>query len=262
MSRILIVDDETNLRRILSVLLQADGHAVTEAVGRADAVALLASAPFDLVITDQRMPDGEGLDVLAAAREADPALPVVMLTAYATVELAVDAMRLGAFDVIAKPFVPDVVRAVVHRAVERTDLLRENERLKDVVRRLEADDGLLGTSGVMQVLRTESRRLRRPARRSLSQVKPGRARSSWRARCTREAPERTSPSSPLTVPPFPNRCWRASFLDTSAVRSPAPTGHAADSSKRRIAAHCSSTRPVKCRSACRPSSCACSTTVN
>ncbi|MBK6426414.1 MAG: sigma-54-dependent Fis family transcriptional regulator [Blastocatellia bacterium] len=153
MSRILIVDDETNLRRILSVLLQADGHAVTEAVGRADAVALLASAPFDLVITDQRMPDGEGLDVLAAAREADPALPVVMLTAYATVELAVDAMRLGAFDVIAKPFVPDVVRAVVHRAVERTDLLRENERLKDVVRRLEADDGLLGTSGVMQVLR-------------------------------------------------------------------------------------------------------------
>lgn len=153
MSRILIVDDETNLRRILSVLLQADGHVVTEAVGRSDAVALLASTPFDLVITDQRMPDGEGLDVLAAAREADPALPVVMLTAYATVELAVDAMRLGAFDVIAKPFVPDVVRAVVHRAVERTDLLRENERLKDVVRRLEADDGLLGTSSAMQVLR-------------------------------------------------------------------------------------------------------------
>lgn len=153
MSRILVVDDETNLRRILSVLLQADGHSVSEAAGRAEAVALLTAGPYDLVITDQRMPDGEGLDVLAAAREADAALPVVLLTAYATIELAVDAMRLGAFDFIAKPFVPDAVRAVVRRALERTSLVRENERLRDEVRRLESDDGLLGTSLAMQQLR-------------------------------------------------------------------------------------------------------------
>jgi DNA-binding NtrC family response regulator len=153
MARILVVDDEANMRRILSVLLQGDGHSVTGAPGVAEAKAQLASSPFDLVITDQRMPDGDGLEVIAAAKEADAALPVVMLTAYASVELAVDAMRLGAFDFISKPFVPDAVRAAVRRALERTELVRENERLKVEVARLGPPDLLLGESPAMRALR-------------------------------------------------------------------------------------------------------------
>ena len=126
MSRILIVDDEINMRRILAANLAADRHTVTEASGVAEATAHLAANRFDAVITDQKMPDGEGLDVLARSKEVDPAVAVVLLTAFATVELAVESMRQGAFDFITKPFQPDVVRATARRACEHTQLLREN----------------------------------------------------------------------------------------------------------------------------------------
>ena len=153
MARILVVDDEASMRRVLAVLLREGGHEVVEAGGAREAIAVLESSPLDLVLTDQKLLDGSGLDVLAACVEADPALPVVLLTAYATVELAVDAMRSGAFDFIAKPFRPDVVRAVVRRAVEHVELVRENELLKDEIRRLGASDEILGRSaGVRDVV--------------------------------------------------------------------------------------------------------------
>jgi DNA-binding NtrC family response regulator len=150
MARILIVDDEANMRRILSALLKGDGHAVTEADGVAAALAAVAASAFDLVITDQKMKDGEGLQVLSGCQDADPALPVVMLTAFTTVELAIDALRLGAFDFLTKPFSPDAVRAVVKRAVERTRLRRENQLLKHQVDRLGFTADLLGDSAPMR----------------------------------------------------------------------------------------------------------------
>ncbi|HWQ35162.1 MAG TPA: sigma-54 dependent transcriptional regulator [Blastocatellia bacterium] len=153
MARILIIDDEDNLRRILSVILQEDGHAVSEAPGVQAALKLLAEQPFDLVMTDQKMPDGEGLSIISACRETDPTLPVVMLTAFATVELAVEAMRQGAFDFISKPFVPEVVRAVARRACERAALLRENARLRDEVSRLSVLDEIIGVSAAIRTLK-------------------------------------------------------------------------------------------------------------
>ncbi len=159
MARILVVDDEANLRRILALVLVEDGHTVAEAGGAREAASLVATGPYDLVITDQKMPDGDGLEVLAAAREADPTLPVVMLTAFASVELAVEAMRHGAFDFITKPFQPDVVRAAVRRACERADLLRENQRLKVEVRRLGPSGEVLGDSESMRRLRETIRRV-------------------------------------------------------------------------------------------------------
>ena len=153
MARILIVDDEANMRRILSALLKGDGHAVREAGGAKDAIAAIASEPFDLVITDQKMRDGEGLEVLAAAQDADPALPVVILTAYATVELAVDALRQGAFDFLTKPFSPDAVRAVVKRAVEGVGLRRENRLLRGAVDRMGFTSELLGSSPAMAAVK-------------------------------------------------------------------------------------------------------------
>ncbi len=153
MSRILIVDDEENLRRILSVLLRDDGHEVVEAAGVAEAAARMAADALDLVITDQKMADGDGLEVLALAQRADPTLPVMFLTAFASVDLAVQAMRSGAFDFVTKPFVPEVVRAAVRRACERADLLRENERLKTEVRRLGRPGLLLGDSEVIRAVR-------------------------------------------------------------------------------------------------------------
>jgi DNA-binding NtrC family response regulator len=152
-NRILIVEDEAGMRRILAVLLQKEGHEVYEAGTRKEALKTLTAQPLDLVITDQRLPDGDGLDVLAAAKDADPSLPVIVVTAYASVELAVTAMREGAFDFITKPFNPDTVRAAVWRACNHAALLRENERLRDEVGRLAEDTELLGASPAMQQVR-------------------------------------------------------------------------------------------------------------
>ena len=151
--RLLIVDDEPGIRRILGSLLRSSGHDVVEASGLTRARAELAGGLFDLVLTDQKMPDGDGLAIIAACQEADPTLPVVLLTAFGTVELAVEAMRLGAFDVLTKPFQPEQVEAVVRRATERTALLRENALLREELHRRKGDHGLIGESPAMLALK-------------------------------------------------------------------------------------------------------------
>jgi DNA-binding NtrC family response regulator len=153
MARVLIVDDESNMRRVLSVILEEDGHAVVEASGVSEARQRLAAAPVDLVLTDQKMPDGDGLAVIALCGESDPAPPVIMMTAFASIELAVQAMRRGAFDFISKPFMPEVVRAAVARAVDRAELERENERLRGEVRRLGGPSEIVGRSAAMAAVR-------------------------------------------------------------------------------------------------------------
>jgi DNA-binding NtrC family response regulator len=153
MGRILIVDDEASMRRILAANLRQDQHEIWEASGVHDAQRILAANDFEVVVTDQKMPDGEGLAVLASAREADPTLAVILLTAVATIELAVESMRQGAFDFLTKPFQPEVVRATVRRACERTRLLRENILLKDAVVRLEGASEIYGESQAMREVR-------------------------------------------------------------------------------------------------------------
>jgi DNA-binding NtrC family response regulator len=134
------------MRRILASNLRQDQHQIWEAPGVEGAQRSLAANDFDVVITDQKMPDGEGLSLLRSAHENDPTLPIIVLTAVATIELAVEAMRQGAFDFVTKPFQPEVVRATVRRACERTRLLRENILLKDAVVRLEGASEIYGDS--------------------------------------------------------------------------------------------------------------------
>lgn len=153
MGRILIVDDEPHMRRILASTLSLDRHVSMEAGGLSEARAHLDAEDFDAVFTDQKMRDGEGLDVLAAVREADPTLSVVFLTAFATIELAVKSMKEGAFDFVTKPFQPEVVRAAAKRACERTTLLRENDLLRETVGRLEGSSEIFGNSIAMDKVR-------------------------------------------------------------------------------------------------------------
>src|SRR5450755_3478722 len=141
------------MRKILISNLAQDKQLVTEAGGVTEAKAQLSSSRFDAVITDQKMPDGQGLDVLRFAGEVDPALSVVFLTAFATVELAVESMRQGAFDFITKPFQPEVVRATARRACEHTALLRENDLLKLTVDRLEGSADIYGNSPAILAVR-------------------------------------------------------------------------------------------------------------
>src|SRR5579864_1367828 len=153
MGRVLLVDDEPNMRRILASNLRQDQHQIWEAGGVQEAQRSLSAHDFDVVITDQKMPDGEGLTVLVSAHENDSTLAVIVLTAVATIELAVESMRSGAFDFLTKPFQPELVRATVRRACERTRLLRENILLKDAVVRLEGTSEIYGESPAMQEVR-------------------------------------------------------------------------------------------------------------
>ena len=153
MGKILVVDDEPSMRRILKANLRMDSHVCVEASNPAEAVKLLSEEDFDVVITDQKMPGGTGLDVLRAVHEGDPTISVVFLTAVGTVELAVESMRQGAFDFLTKPFDLDVMKATVRRACERTRLLRENAVLRTTVRKLEGAEEILGGSLGIQSVR-------------------------------------------------------------------------------------------------------------
>jgi DNA-binding NtrC family response regulator len=144
MAKVLIVDDEPGMRRILNVNLRRESHVVIEAGGATEALELIKREDFDVVLTDQKMPDGSGLDIVQAVHEDDPTTSVIFLTAVGTVELAVESMRRGAFDFLTKPFDPDVVKAAVLRASERTALLRENAALRTTVRKLEGADEIRG----------------------------------------------------------------------------------------------------------------------
>src|SRR5690349_3002600 len=111
--RILIVDDETNIRRTLRVALEAMGHAVEEADGGPQALGLAVRQPFDVALIDLRLGGESGLDLLSSLLGQWPRLAVVIITAHSSVDSAVEAMRGGAFDYLSKPFTPAQVRAVL-----------------------------------------------------------------------------------------------------------------------------------------------------
>src|SRR6266508_5434582 len=127
---ILIIDDEEIMREILETLLAREGYSVRVAAGGAEGVELAKSVPFDAVIVDVMMPGMDGMAVLQELKKFDDELPVIMITAFASVENAIAAMKRGAFDYITKPFKNDEVLVVVRNAVERRQLVAENRALR------------------------------------------------------------------------------------------------------------------------------------
>src|SRR5690606_9854337 len=120
--QVLVVDDEPNLRRVLSAQLSRDGYDVHTAEDGNQALTVLSEHHIDLVITDLKMPNLDGMELLRRALELDPDLPVVMITAHGTVDNAVEALKLGAFDYITKPFDQSEVRTIVRKALKTRDL--------------------------------------------------------------------------------------------------------------------------------------------
>lgn len=131
MNKILIIDDDTSLRRVLEYNLQEAGYlALTAADGEAGLTLFDEQQP-DLVITDLKMPVMSGFQVLAAVKERAPQTPVIVITAFGAVDTAVEAMKLGAYDYITKPFNRDELRLVLKKALEMRGLSEENQRLKE-----------------------------------------------------------------------------------------------------------------------------------
>lgn len=130
MAKILIVDDEPSILDMLNTLLKTDGHNVTAALGGVKAKEVLDKTEpgsFDLMISDIRMNPINGMDLLKVAREMHPTMSVIMLTAYGQVETAIEALQLGAFDYIAKPFKVDTLLGTIHRALQARSLMEEQQ---------------------------------------------------------------------------------------------------------------------------------------
>jgi DNA-binding NtrC family response regulator len=150
-ARLLLVEDERAIRLALSGLLRREGLEVEQAEDGAEALRRLAAEPFDLVLTDLALGEGpSGMDVLRAARREQPETPVVMITAHGSEKIAVEAMKLGAEDYVPKPFDNDEIRLVVRRALERTELARENRLLRARVEREYGFESLVGSGPAMQ----------------------------------------------------------------------------------------------------------------
>ena len=148
---VLVIDDEEIMREILETLLTREGYQVRLAASGREGVELARSTPFDAVITDVMMPEMDGLQVLDALRNFDDELPVIMITAFASMETAVSAMRKGAFDYITKPFKNDEVLVVLNNAVERRRLVAENLTLKQNLQaRYHKFAGIIGSSPLMK----------------------------------------------------------------------------------------------------------------
>jgi two-component system response regulator AtoC len=131
--RILVVDDEVKMRRLLEMSLKNMGHEVVQAADGVEAITCFEEAPFDLVMTDLKMPRMDGIQLLRTLRDRGEEVPVIVLTAFGTIETAVEAMKLGAADYIIRPFEMETVELAVTRALAMGAMQRENRFLRDEV---------------------------------------------------------------------------------------------------------------------------------
>ena len=152
MANLLIVDDEQGIRQLLTLVFERAGHRVRVAEGGRRALELLRTESVDLIISDVKMPDMNGIELLKAAREVAPDVAVVMMTAFATVDTAREAFKLGADDFIQKPFDVDELKLIVAKALEKLDLVKENRAFRRAQRERGSLGNIIGRSARMQAV--------------------------------------------------------------------------------------------------------------
>jgi DNA-binding NtrC family response regulator len=146
MSSVLVIDDKESIRKMLRQTLVAEGHDVESAVNGFEGIKKTKSKQYDVVLTDLKMPDMDGISVLSAVREENPDASVIVMTAYGTIETAVEAMKRGAFDFLTKPFDTDHLNVLIKRALETRQLLNENLMLKEALKLNLGESKIIGTS--------------------------------------------------------------------------------------------------------------------
>ena len=152
MSNILIVDDEQSYRQLLSLVFEGDGHTIRTASNGREALELLQHDPADVVISDVRMPDMDGIEMLSSLRETQPDLGVVLMTAFASVETAREAFKLGADDFIQKPFDVEELKLIVKKTLEKQALINENRAFKRAQRERGSIKNIVGNSAKMHAI--------------------------------------------------------------------------------------------------------------
>ena len=159
MPDILLVEDKDSLRRVLCLTLENAGYSVTESADARAATQEISRAPHRLVLTDLRMPHGSGLDVLRAARAADPDIPVIVMTAYGSIDEAVQAMKDGAHDFLQKPVDSNHLLLLVERALEQARLRTENILLREEWSRRYGFPRIIGESEAIKRAVAETQRV-------------------------------------------------------------------------------------------------------
>ncbi|MCK4293941.1 MAG: sigma-54-dependent Fis family transcriptional regulator, partial [Planctomycetes bacterium] len=149
-ANILVIDDEESMRDSCRQTLSRDGNRVEMAEDGSKGLTMLKEQSFDVVILDLKMPGLSGMEVLKRIKEGNPAAVVIVITGYATVESAVEAMKNGAYDFISKPFTPDTLRMIVTRALEKRGLALENVLLRDQLKTSFGPEVVVGQSESMK----------------------------------------------------------------------------------------------------------------
>ncbi len=150
MARILVVDDEKKMRHLLSMMLENRGHTADQAADGREALDLLGRKPYDLVITDLRMPHVDGRELFRLMKSQGLDIPVIFITAFATVESAVESLQEGVVDYISKPFEEERILATVERTLKLSSILEENRDLRDELRRMSGSDEIIYRSEAMK----------------------------------------------------------------------------------------------------------------
>ncbi len=148
--RILVVDDELNMQKTLSGILRQQGYDIKVCGDGKEAVEVLDTEQFNLIITDIKMPRMDGMTMLSAVRKNNNEIPVIIITGHATVDTAIDAVKLGAYDYIRKPYTPDEILFSARRALEHEKLISENLYLHDQLKEKFRLKGLIGNNKKMQ----------------------------------------------------------------------------------------------------------------
>jgi two-component system NtrC family response regulator len=149
---ILVIEDDDSIRRVLEFSLQEEGYTVQTASDGASGLEAATRGGVDLIISDVRMPQMDGMELLARVKAMNPDLPIVLLTAHGTIDTAVEAMKLGAFDFLTKPFERGQLRHVVAKALDVASLRAENRHLREVVRERFSFEHLIAGSRAMRAV--------------------------------------------------------------------------------------------------------------
>ncbi len=153
--KLLIVDDEPSLRHLLRTILEERGYAIEEAAHGKEALACLHSTSYSLILCDIRMPELDGLGFIRQALAIDAGLTIIMMSAYGSVDTAIECVKLGAYDYISKPFRPDEVVLTVEKALERLKLQHENRQLRQQLCTSKNATQIIATSASMQQILTK-----------------------------------------------------------------------------------------------------------
>ncbi len=152
MRRVLVVDDEENLRLVVRSFLRRDGYEVETAASGEEALRLIESFGPDFILTDVKMPKMGGMDLLQTLKAKGSEVTVILMSAYGSLDLAIEAIKAGAYDYIPKPFKPEELLLTLRKAEERETLRRENRALKQEIRDKARFEELLAKSAEMQVV--------------------------------------------------------------------------------------------------------------